>query len=102
MAVRARDDRTGVSVSLLKRLRVALAAGAVPIALVIFLWRPTALIYGLQRAGLYASIALPMALVLGIVHIVNLAHGELLMVAATPVRARSGSIRSSRCFPRRS
>lgn len=66
----------------MKRLRVALAAGAVPIALVIFLWRPTALIYGLQRAGLYASIALPMALVLGIVHIVNLAHGELLMVAA--------------------
>ena len=45
-------------------------------------WKPTALIYGVQRAGLYAAIAIPMALVLGIVHIVNLSHGETLMVAA--------------------
>jgi branched-chain amino acid transport system permease protein len=57
--------------------------GAVVVAAVlIFLWKPTALIYGVQRAGLYAAIALPMALILGIVHIVNLAHGELMMVAA--------------------
>ncbi|HUI69195.1 MAG TPA: branched-chain amino acid ABC transporter permease, partial [Spirochaetia bacterium] len=40
------------------------------------------LIYGVQRAGLYAAVAIPMALILGIVHIVNLAHGELMMVAA--------------------
>ena len=40
------------------------------------------LIYGLQAAGLYASIAIPMGLILGIVHIVNLAHGEFMMVAA--------------------
>ena len=32
--------------------------------------------------GLYAAVAIPMALVLGIVHIVNLAHGEFMMVAA--------------------
>jgi len=45
-------------------------------------WKPTALVYGVQRAGLYAAVAIPMALILGIVHIVNLAHGELMMVAA--------------------
>jgi branched-chain amino acid transport system permease protein len=48
----------------------------------ILLWKPTALIYGVQRAGLYAAVAIPMALILGIVHIVNLAHGEMMMVAA--------------------
>lgn len=48
----------------------------------ILVWRPTVLIYGLQAAGLYASIAIPMGLILGIVHIVNLAHGEFMMVAA--------------------
>jgi branched-chain amino acid transport system permease protein len=48
----------------------------------ILLWKPTVVLFGVQRAGLYASIAIPMALVLGIVHIVNLAHGELLMVSA--------------------
>jgi branched-chain amino acid transport system permease protein len=54
----------------------ALAAAA------ILLWKPTVLVYGVQRAGLYAAVAIPMALVLGIVHIVNLAHGEFMMVAA--------------------
>jgi branched-chain amino acid transport system permease protein len=58
---------------------VALITAAVA---AILLWRPTVLIYGLQAAGLYASIAIPMGLILGIVHIVNLAHGEFLMVAA--------------------
>jgi branched-chain amino acid transport system permease protein len=56
-------------------LGVAAAAG-------ILLWKPTVLVYGMQRAGLYAAVAIPMALVLGIVHIVNLAHGELMMLAA--------------------
>lgn len=51
-------------------------------AAVILAWRPTVLIYGFQAAGLYASIAVPMGLILGIVHIVNLAHGEFLMIAA--------------------
>jgi branched-chain amino acid transport system permease protein len=60
---------------------VLIAVGVVAVAL-IFIWKPTAVVYGLQRAGLYAAIALPMALVLGIVHIVNLAHGEFMMVAA--------------------
>ncbi|MCE5256066.1 MAG: branched-chain amino acid ABC transporter permease [Spirochaetaceae bacterium] len=56
-------------------------AGAVGV-IGIFLWKPTVLVYGVQRAGLYASIALPMSLTSGILHIVNLAHGELLMVSA--------------------
>jgi branched-chain amino acid transport system permease protein len=51
-------------------------------AVAILLWKPSALVFGVQRAGLYAAVAIPMALVLGIVHIVNLAHGEFMMVAA--------------------
>lgn len=63
-----------------RNLTVALALGAVTIGILV--WRPTVLIYGLQAAGLYASIAIPMGLILGIVHIVNLAHGEFMMAAA--------------------
>lgn len=58
---------------------IILGAAAV---VAILAWKPTVLIYGVQRAGLYASVAIPMALVLGIVHIVNLAHGEIMMVSA--------------------
>jgi branched-chain amino acid transport system permease protein len=60
-------------------LWAAVVAGA---AVAILLWKPTVLVHGVQRAGLYAAVAIPMALVLGIVHIVNLSHGELMMVAA--------------------
>ncbi|MCL5264962.1 MAG: branched-chain amino acid ABC transporter permease [Chloroflexi bacterium] len=58
---------------------------AVPLALFIVVlawWHPYAVIEGVQRAGLYAAIALPMALILGIVGIVNLAHGDFLMLGA--------------------
>ncbi len=58
------------------------AALSVLAVVAILLWKPTTLIYGIQQAGLYAAIAIPMGLVLGIVHIVNLAHGEFLMLAA--------------------
>jgi branched-chain amino acid transport system permease protein len=51
-------------------------------AAALLLWKPTVLVYGLQTAGLYAAIAIPMGLVLGIVHIVNLAHGEFMMLAS--------------------
>jgi branched-chain amino acid transport system permease protein len=68
--------------SIFRRLQVTLIVATGIIALAIFFWKPTALVYGIQRAGLYAAVALPMALVLGIVHIVNLAHGEMMMVAA--------------------
>lgn len=57
-------------------------SAAVVYAAILLIIKPTALIYGIQRAGIYAAIAIPMALILGIVHIVNLAHGEMMMVSA--------------------
>lgn len=66
----------------MKRRAAILAALGLAAAALIALWKPTVLIYGVQQAGLYAAIAIPMGLVLGIVHIVNLAHGEFMMVAA--------------------
>lgn len=65
-----------------KRNAAIFAALTVAAVAGILAWRPTVIIYGLQAAGLYASIAIPMGLILGIVHIVNLAHGEFMMVAA--------------------
>ncbi len=62
-------------------MAILLALGLAAL-IAILLWKPTVLIYGLQSAGLYAAIAIPMGLVLGIVHIVNLAHGEFMMVAS--------------------
>jgi branched-chain amino acid transport system permease protein len=70
----ARPGRTWQPVLLIALTVIGTAA--------ISVWKPTALVYGVQRAGLYAAVAIPMALILGIVHIVNLAHGELMMVAA--------------------
>ncbi len=66
----------------LKRRTAILAALAAAATVLILLWKPTVINNGLQQAGLYAAIAIPMGLVLGIVHIVNLAHGEFMMVAA--------------------
>ena len=63
--------RTTIPAALLAAATVAL-----------LLWKPTVINNGLQQAGLYAAVAIPMGLVLGIVHIVNLAHGEFMMVAA--------------------
>ena len=45
-------------------------------------WKPHVLIEGIQRSSLYASVALPMALVLGIMGIINLAHGDFMMLGA--------------------
>lgn len=45
-------------------------------------WKPLVLIEGVQQGGLYALVALPMAIALGIIGIVNLAHGEFLMLGA--------------------
>jgi len=52
------------------------------IAIILAAWKPHVLIEGLQRACLYAVIALPMALILGIVGIINLAHGDFMMLGA--------------------
>jgi len=46
------------------------------IAVAIF--RPYAFFYGLQRGSLYSLVALPLALILGIVGLLNLAHGDFL------------------------
>ncbi len=67
--------------ALKRRTAILLALGLVAM-IALILWKPTVIIYGLQSAGLYAAIAIPMGLVLGIVHIVNLAHGEFMMVAS--------------------
>ena len=50
--------------------------------ILIGIYKPAVLVEGLQRSALYALIALPMALLLGIVDIINLAHGEFMMVGA--------------------
>ena len=52
------------------------------VAIILAIWKPHVLIEGLQRACLYAVIALPMALILGIVGIINLAHGDFMMLGA--------------------
>jgi branched-chain amino acid transport system permease protein len=52
------------------------------LAIALGIWKPHVLIEGIQRACLYALIALPMALILGIVGIINLAHGDFMMLGA--------------------
>jgi branched-chain amino acid transport system permease protein len=64
------------------RRKVLILASSLAATAVLLVWKPMVIIYGVQQAGLYAAIAIPMGLVLGIVHIVNLAHGEFMMVAA--------------------
>jgi branched-chain amino acid transport system permease protein len=81
-AQQANESSIGaVKMSLSRRKAIYLVLG-IAVTVVILLWKPTVLIYGLQQAGFYAAIAIPMALILGIVHIVNLAHGEFMMLAA--------------------
>ncbi len=70
-----------VKMAIQRRTAIA-AAISIAVAIVLILWKPTVLIYGLQAAGFYAAIAIPMGLVLGIVHIVNLSHGEFMMLAS--------------------
>ena len=47
---------------------------------IIGIWQPNVLIDGVQRGSMYALIALPLALILGILGVLNLAHGEFLTV----------------------
>ena len=58
------------------------ALASLIVAVALAFWKPYVLVEGIQRSSLYAMIALPMALILGIVGIVNLAHGEFMMLGA--------------------
>jgi branched-chain amino acid transport system permease protein len=63
-----------------RRQTICLAVGIAAAIAVLAFWKPVALIYGLQAGGLYALAALPLAVALGIVGILNLSHGTLLML----------------------
>jgi len=58
--------------------------GYIVLAIALFLialLRPYAFFYGVQRGSLYSLVALPLALILGIVGLLNLAHGEFLTLS---------------------
>jgi branched-chain amino acid transport system permease protein len=55
---------------------------ALILAAILAYWKPHVLVEGIQRSCLYAVIALPMALILGVVGIINLAHGDFMMFGA--------------------
>ena len=48
--------------------------------IIVGIWQPNVLMDGVQRGSMYALIALPLALVLGILGVLNLAHGDFLTV----------------------
>jgi branched-chain amino acid transport system permease protein len=70
------------SFSKLKQSSYQIAIISVVFAIILAIWKPHVLVEGLQRACVYAVIALPMALILGIVGIINLAHGDFMMLGA--------------------
>ncbi len=69
-------------VSKLRERRYQAILGAVIMAVIILAVKPEVLLEGIQRSSLYAVIALPMALILGIVGIINLAHGDFMMLGS--------------------
>jgi branched-chain amino acid transport system permease protein len=69
-------------VSKLRERRNQVILGAIIVALIILAVKPEVLLEGVQRSSLYAVIALPMALILGIVGIINLAHGDFMMLGS--------------------
>ncbi len=69
-------------VSKLRERRYQVILGAVIAAGIMLAVKPEVLLEGIQRSSLYAVIALPMALILGIVGIINLAHGDFMMLGS--------------------
>lgn len=69
-------------VSKLRESRYQVILGAIIMAVIILAVKPEVLLEGIQRSSLYAVIALPMALILGIVGIINLAHGDFMMLGS--------------------
>jgi len=68
--------------SKLRERRYQVILGAIIVAVIILAVKPEVLLEGIQRSSLYAVIALPMALILGIVGIINLAHGDFMMLGS--------------------
>ncbi|MDI6863605.1 MAG: branched-chain amino acid ABC transporter permease [Pseudothermotoga sp.] len=64
----------------MKKNFVGYAVLAIALFLIALL-RPYAFFYGVQRGSLYGLVALPLALILGIVGLLNLAHGEFLTLS---------------------
>ena len=68
-------------------------------------WLDT-IIQGVLLGGLYALFAAGLSLIFGIMRLVNLAHGDLIVLAAFAILAgelvRHRSVRSRRCLPSRS
>jgi branched-chain amino acid transport system permease protein len=69
-------------VSKLRESRYQVILGAIIVAVIMLAVKPEVLLEGIQRSSLYAVIALPMALILGIVGIINLAHGDFMMLGS--------------------
>lgn len=69
-------------VSKLCESRYPVILGAIIVAVILLAVKPEVLLEGIQRSSLYAVIALPMALILGIVGIINLAHGDFMMLGS--------------------
>ncbi len=69
-------------VSKLRERRYQVILGTIIVAVIILAVKPEVLLEGIQRSSLYAVIALPMALILGIVGIINLAHGDFMMLGS--------------------
>jgi branched-chain amino acid transport system permease protein len=69
-------------VSKLRESRYQVILGAIIAVAIIVAVKPEVLLEGIQRSSLYAVIALPMALILGMVGIINLAHGDFMMLGS--------------------
>jgi branched-chain amino acid transport system permease protein len=68
--------------SKIKQRNYKVAFISIILAVILAHWKPYVLVEGTQISCLYAAIAIPMALILGIVGIINLAHGEFMMLGA--------------------
>jgi branched-chain amino acid transport system permease protein len=66
----------------LKNRNYQIALMGIILGALLAFYKPHVLVEGIQRACLYSVIALPMALILGIVGIINLAHGDFMMLGA--------------------